>query len=364
MAGTHDLETGMTNSPHKMNSPANTYDAKAELLLANIKNQGTSWPKRVTVIIPNWNGAKWLPHCLQGLFSQTFQDFHVIFVDNGSTDASIETVKRIRPQTQIMAFDSNRGFAAGINAGIGASQSAYIATLNTDTCPRPTWLASLVKVMDASAPEVGCLASKMLDFEDPDLMENGGDVLSWQGMTAKRGHGQPASDFTDQCEVLSPCAGAALYRSTFLEKIGGFDERFFAYLEDVDLGLRGRLQGYRCLYVPGAEVLHQGHGSELAHGSYVRLITRNRLMLLLKNIPSRLLCKHAGSLLYGQWYYFICHRSPLQTLAGYFSFLPLMGHTFRQHNALARKRTVETEGLLVANTGVPSLRSLFKQWMG
>ena len=320
---------------------------------------------KVTIVIPVWNGAAWLAACLDALAAQSFRDFAVIVVDNGSTDNSRALVARHAPQAASIAWECNRGFAVAVNAGIRASRTEYVALLNMDTLPRPDWLANLVQAMDASAPDVGGLASKILSMADPAMIDDCGDSLSWQGAAAKRGHGRSAAEFEKGCEILSPCAGAALYRKSFLDELGGFDERFFAYLEDVDLGLRGRLRGYRYLFVPSAEVLHQGHGSGLPQERYVRLITRNRLLLLLKNIPLRLLIRHAPSLLYGQVYFFIAYRRPLAALAGYFSVLRVLPHILRERRRIQNNRKLtlaQAEQLLTPTMTEPSLRELARTW--
>jgi len=322
-------------------------------------------PPAVTVIIPVWNGAACMAACLEALAAQSFRDFAVIVVDNGSTDTSRALVARHAPQAALIPWERNRGFAAAVNAGIRASRTEYVALLNVDTAPRPDWLANLVRTMDASAADVGGLASKMLSMADPATIDDCGDSLSWQGAAAKRGHGRNAAEFEKECEIFSPCAGAALYRKSFLDELGGFDERFFAYLEDVDLGLRGRLRGYRYLFVPAAEVLHQGHGSGLSQARYVRLMTRNRVSLLLKNLPARLLIRHAPSLLYGQIYFFIAYRRPLAALAGYFSVLPLLPHIVRERRALQlnlKLTLAQVEQLLTPTMNEPPLRELARIW--
>ena len=286
-------------------------------------------------------------------------------VDNGSTDNSRALVARYAPQASLIAWERNRGFAAAVNAGIRASRSEYVALLNMDTRPRPDWLLNLVQAMDKSAPDVGSLASKMLSMADPAVADDCGDSLSWQGAAAKRGHGRSASDFATGEEIFSPCAGAALYRKSFLDEMGGFDELFFAYLEDIDLSLRGHLRGYRCLFVPSAEVLHQGHGSGLPRASYVRLMTRNRILLLLKNLPLRLLIRHAASLLYGQFYFFIAYRRPLAALAGYFSVLPVLPHIVRERRRIQKNlklKLEQAEQLLTPTMVEPSLRELARTW--
>lgn len=320
---------------------------------------------KVTVVIPVWNGTAWLAACLEALAAQSLRDFAVIVVDNGSTDNSRALVARHAPQASLIAWERNRGFAAAVNAGIRASRSKYVALLNMDTRPCPDWLLNLVQAMDASAPDVGGLASKMLSMANPTVADDCGDSLSWQGAAAKRGHSRSAADFARSEEIFSPCAGAALYRKSFLDELGGFDERFFAYLEDIDLGLRGHLRGYRCLFVPSAEVLHQGHGSGLPQARYVRLMTRNRILLLLKNLPARLLIRHAVSLLYGQFYFFIAYRRPFAALAGYFSALPVLPHIIRERRRIQQnlKLTLEqVEQLLTPTMAEPPLLELVRTW--
>jgi len=320
---------------------------------------------RVTVIIPVWNGAAWLPACLRALETQSFRDFAVIAVDNGSTDNSRGLIRARCPQALLIAFERNRGFAAAVNAGIRQSSSDYIALLNMDAQPRPDWLLNLVRVMDASGPEIGSLASRMLSMTNPAVADDCGDSLSWQGAAGKLGHGQSSDLFNQAGEVFSACAGAALYRRTLLEALGGFDERFFAYLEDVDLGLRARLRGYRCLFVPAAEVLHQGHGGGMPHAFYVRLMTRNRLLLMFKNIPARLLFRHALSLLYGQWYFFVMFRRPFAALAGYCSFLMNLPYLLRERRRILNNAVIslqQLDKLLTPTMNEPPLRELARTW--
>ena len=295
---------------------------------------------RVSVVIPNYNGAAWLPNCLDGLAGQEYRDFEVILVDDGSIDHSVALVRDRYPDVRLIALDENTGFATAVNRGIAAARGEYVALLNNDTVPKRGWLAALVRLVDESPPEVGAIASKMLRLDDPDRVDDAGDALSWTGDARKEGHGQPAADFTKEREVFSVCAGAALYRQTFLKALGGFDERFFAYLEDVDLGLRGRLLGYRYLFEPDAWVLHRGQGSGLSRSRYVRLITRNRLMLFLKNVPLSLLVRRLPRILRGQLHFFIAYRKPWQSLVGYASLVECIPHILRERRRMKASRCI------------------------
>jgi GT2 family glycosyltransferase len=300
----------------------------------------TSSPPDIAVIIPNWNGARWLPDCLAALAAQTLRPAEIILVDNGSTDGSAELAQSACSTLCLIKFPVNRGFAAAVNAGIRQTRAPFVVLLNTDTRPRPDWLAVLAKTLADAPTEVAGIASRMVDMADPDRIENAGDLLSWQGMAAKRGHGLSTAEFNRPADIFSPCAGAAIYRRSFLESAGLFDEHFFAYLEDVDLGFRGRWMGFRFEYAPDAIILHQGHGAGLLHTRYVRLITRNRILLLLKNLPLRALLTHLHQILYGQWYYLIAYRRPLQVVRGWLMVIPLLPHLLRERRRLASLRRV------------------------
>jgi GT2 family glycosyltransferase len=323
-------------------------------------------PARVTVVIPNWNTRRWLPGCLDGLRAQVCQDFVVLMVDNGSSDDSVPFVEQHYPEVQVLRFAENRGFAAAVNAGIRHSHSEYVALLNVDTVPRPTWLSCLVETIDNSLPDVGWLASRMLEMNRPWLIENAGDSLSWYGSARKRGAGRPAADYDRPAEVFSACAGAALYRHVFLEEIGGFDESFVSYLEDVDLGLRGRLLGYRGLFVPGAEILHQGHGAGIPRPRYVRLVTRNRLALLAKSIPGRLILRHWWTLLFGQLYFLLVYKHPVHSLAGTLAFLAALPRILTERRAMLARRCISDaalDAMLAAELGEPRLRDIVsRKW--
>jgi GT2 family glycosyltransferase len=277
--------------------------------------------KIITVVIPNWNGMHWLPKCLDALEMQDMSDFRTIVVDNGSSDGSVSFIRRTYPGVEIVELAGNTGFAKAANIGICKSASPYVALLNADTQIYPDWLSSLLAHLENSPSDIAAINSQLLCMDEPERIDDAGDELSWYGAATKRGHKECAADHQEEKEIFSPCAAACLYRRDFLLKAGGFDARFFAYLEDVDLGLRGRLLGYRYLYLPAAKVLHKGHGAGLPHSRYVEMITRNRLLLFAKCIPVRLLLRHATKLLYGQIYFMLAYARPWSSIKGYLSFL-------------------------------------------
>lgn len=322
---------------------------------------------RVSVIIPNWNGARWLPGCLGGLARQTFRDFEIVIVDNGSTDDSINLIHKTCATARVVPLPSNCGFAVACNRGLAESRGAHIVLLNNDTVPQPEWLANLVRAIDRNPPEVCAVTSLMLDMENPELIENAGVALHWDGLDQKIGFRKSPTEFDQPRDVFAASAGAAIYRRGFLEELGGFDEKFVMYLEDVDLCLRGRILGYRCVLEPSAIVLHHGHGSGLPTARYVRLITRNRLLMLLKNIPLTLRWRHAGKLLYGQWYFCLAQGRPLASLLGCLGFLPLIPYGIRERRKLWRNAKISAEDLdrmLPPDSGLPPLRAAIRKRLG
>jgi GT2 family glycosyltransferase len=174
-------------------------------------------------------------------------------------------------------------------------------------------------------------------------LDDTGDIFTWYGHALKRGHGRPVTEFKGEGEILSACAGAALYRRKFLSDVGGFDEMFVSYLEDLDLGLRGRLLGYKCMFVPNADVLHKGHGSNLPAGEYIRFVTRNRLMLLGKNIPLSLLVRHFHHLLIGQLDLLIQYRRPFASFIGYLSFLRQIPYVIHERRGILAKKVLSNQ---------------------
>lgn len=320
----------------------------------------------ITVVIPNWNGRPWLPGCLSSLMKQTWAPRAVIVVDNGSTDDSCEWLATHHPTVQVIRNEQNMGFAAGVNAGIRAARTPLIALLNNDTLLAENWLEMLAISLTYSDASVAAVCGKMVHMEHPALLENAGDTLSWQGAAEKRGNGMPAESYPLTTDIFSVCAGGALYRSVFFDRVGLFDESFFAYLEDMDLGLRGRLYGYRYLYEPRAVMRHQGHGSGLPSPLYVRLTTANRLRLFLKNMPARLWMRHLHSWLYGQFYFFVCNRRPLASLHGMMDVLFDLPSILKARRIILRNTVLtpsKIQTLLTRRMHQPGLiRALKNRW--
>jgi hypothetical protein len=245
-------------------------------------------PPLVSVVVVNFNGKKFLDDCLSSLARQTFRDFETILVDNGSSDGSAGYVREHCPFVILIETGKNLGFAGGTNAGIHAAQGEFIFTLNNDTVADPHMLEEIVKPMQADLT-VGMCGTKMVL---PDGRINSTAIcLSRSGAAWDRGMGEPDRGQYDTAEeTFGPCAGAALYRRTMLHDIGLFDEDFFLFMEDVDLAFRGRLAGWRCMYMPTARVVHV-HGGTAGFRSDISVYygNRNLAWYIVKNFPPRTL---------------------------------------------------------------------------
>ena len=210
------------------------------------------------LVIPNYNGARWLPGVLASVAAQTTAPAEVLVVDDGSTDGSAALAERYAG-VRVLALERNGGFARAANAGIAAVETEAVALVNTDVVLAPDWLEL---ALGALAPEAASVATKLVDLEDPSILYSAGDVLRRDGACEQRGRFERDSGaFDAPGEVFSACAGAALYRRAAVAEAGGFDERLGMYLEDVELGLRLRLAGWYCRWEPRAVGRHAGGGS-------------------------------------------------------------------------------------------------------
>jgi len=248
----------------------------------------------ITVVVVNWNRKNLLAACLDSLARQTWRDFEVVVVDNGSDDGSAALVKDLSAgypvRLRLIENSNNRGFCAANNQGFAASRSELVALLNNDAEADPGWLAALSRVIRGS-DDVGMAASKILVWEDPRRIDKAGHLMYPDGQNRGRGTGQLDQGQFDRVEeTLWPDGCAAMYRRAMLDEVGGFDEEFFAYADDAELGLRGRIAGWTCLYAPDAVVRHhRGATLGLDSARRITLIERNRVLLAVKLFPWNLI---------------------------------------------------------------------------
>ncbi len=244
-----------------------------------------------SVVIPNWNGAKFLPDCLDSLARQSYSPLEVIVVDNASVDESVRLVKENYPHVILIELAENMGFTGACNVGIRAANGDFIALLNNDTEVDNEWVAALVDAFNRY-PQAGIIASKMLLFDRRDTIHTTGDFFTVDGRAGNRGVWQrDEGQYQDEEFVFSACGGAAAYRKTMLDEIGLLDDAFFFSAEDIDLAWRAQLAGWRCLYTPAAIVYH--HLSATGGGVTASYYDgRNLIFVLVKNFPSDLWRKY------------------------------------------------------------------------
>jgi len=301
---------------------------------------------RVSIVIPTWNQAGLLAAALRSLRAQTFPDFETVVVDNGSSDDTAAMLERDFPGVRLLALPENCGFGPATNAGLRVATGEILVCLNNDVECERGWLAALVAALDRM-PEVGSVASKMMDAKRPGTIDSAGDSMCLVAWNA--GHGEPdAARFNVGREILSACAGAAAYRRVLFECVGWFDESYFAWFEDVDLGIRAQLAGFRCWYEPAAVVHH--HGSATAATMSDRklfLSVRNRLMLFFKTMPLRRVLVWGLPVLASPWLDPVLTGRPLRVTArAWFAFWPLLPAVLRARRAVYARRRVPVARLI------------------
>jgi GT2 family glycosyltransferase len=282
---------------------------------------------------------------LPSLREQTYGDFRVIVVDNGSTDGTVEHVRAAHPEVRLLELGTNRGFAAAVNRGIAAGGAEHVAVVNNDLELDPHWLEWMVAAL-RDHPGAGSATGKMLFYDRRDVIDGAGDFTSWYAISAPRGRGEVDQGQYDTPEpVFSACGGAAVYRRAAIDAVGLFDEDFFAYAEDVDWGFRAQLAGWTCRYVPSAVVFHMGGATSGRVPNLSRyLFFRNTLWMVAKDWPAAALARNAPRLLLfllksatasirGRWF-----RAMLRGAAHAAAGLP---RTLRKRRSVQRSRRVD-----------------------
>lgn len=261
---------------------------------------------KASIVLPNLNGAGWLDDCIQSLYAQTEQDFELIVVDNGSTDDSLDICAHYHSNSNFILIQNsgNTGFSYAVNQGIRLAKAPYVLLFNNDAFARPDMLAQMLLEMEKDR-RIFSVQSLMLRHFKPELADNAGDFMSIIGWAFQRGNCLPVSRYLKPGRIFSACGGAALYRKSILDEIGLFDEAFFAYLEDVDIGWRANIYGYKNMYCPAAVCTHiAGATTSGTSGSRYNDFKsiqggRNSILLPYKNMPLLMLILNFPFLLLG-----------------------------------------------------------------
>jgi GT2 family glycosyltransferase len=251
----------------------------------------------ISVVIPNYNGNKFLKGCLDSLKEEKIHKLQIILVDNASIDNSIEIFKSYFEKNNenieyhLITNNSNLGFSKAVNQGIELAVnfgSKYVCLLNNDVEIDSNFFNNLFNTIN-NDKKIFSVSSKMLQYNKPDLIDDAGDEYNLFGWTKKSGDGLDKSTtrYLKPREIFNSCAGAALYRTSILNEIGYFDENFFAYMEDVDIGYRAKIFGYKNVYSPDAVVYHIGSGSSGSRYNEFKipLAARNNIWVIYKNMP-------------------------------------------------------------------------------
>jgi GT2 family glycosyltransferase len=246
----------------------------------------------VSIIIVTWNNREHLLSSLLLLSKQIFKNLEIVIVDNGSVDGAIKELDAYSSCCTIICevLPANLGFAVANNIGAHLAQGEWLAFLNADAFPEPDWLEKLLKAAEEN-PEYSFFSSRQIQANDPEWLDGAGDAYHLSGLAWRHGYNHPSAEFGHEPkEVFSACAAAALIRREEFLQMGGFDEDYFSYFEDVDLGFRLRLQGRKCLYVPEAIVHHVGSASTGKRSDFsVYYGYRNMIWTFVKNMPSPLI---------------------------------------------------------------------------
>lgn len=239
----------------------------------------------ITAIIPNFNSKSYIAECIDALKAQTVP-VDIILVDNASSDGSCDFVEENYPEVSVIRLSENFGFSRAVNEGITKTRTKYVLLINDDAIAEPELAENLIKTAEGDE-KIFSVSSKMIQYDDRTKLDGAGDNYCALGWAFARGKDKSVSRYSKECEVFSACAGAALYRKRILDEIGYFDEYHFAYLEDVDMGYRGRIWGYKNMYCPTARCFHVGSSSTGSRYNdfKVRLSARNNVYMVFKNMP-------------------------------------------------------------------------------
>jgi GT2 family glycosyltransferase len=251
---------------------------------------------KVTVVIPNYNGENFIEACLKSLIKQTYKDFKVIVVDNGSSDRSCQIIENMADEFVRCGYDrdiitlvknrKNTGFCGGVNIGIEKCTTPYVILLNNDTELFEDFIEKSIEGIEKSK-KIFSVSPMMIQMYNKNLLDNAGDGYTAVGWAFAFGLDAPVEKYDFEREIFSSCAGAAIYRTDILKKLGLFDENHFAYLEDLDIGYRARIYGFKNMYNPKAKVYHAGSGTSGSRHNIFKISksARNNVYVIYKNMP-------------------------------------------------------------------------------
>lgn len=241
---------------------------------------------KVTVVIPNYNGINYIRDCMDSLRGQEGVPFETIVVDNGSKDGSLEILREEYPEVKVVALAENTGFCHAVNLGIRESKTPYVILLNNDTIVKPGFVQALTDAIEEKE-DIFSVSSMMISMQNHQIIDDAGDGYCLLGWAYSRGKGRNVAGYEKKTEVFAACGGAAIYRKEIMVQIGYFDENHFAYLEDLDIGYRARIYGYRNLYEPKAKVIHAGSATSGSRYNEfkTKLSSANSAYVIIKNMP-------------------------------------------------------------------------------
>jgi len=264
---------------------------------------------KISIIIPNYNGLNYMKQFLHSVLDQDFDKKEIIIVDNGSDDGSVDWLKRLGEELILIELEKNYGFSKAVNEGITKASGEYVVLLNNDIMLPQGFLSGLYSFM-TQKQNAFSVQAKMLKYDNQNIIDDTGDILTVLGWAKQRGFGKSKEHNKKEAKIFSSCAGAAIYKKSLFDEIGSFDEHFFAYLEDVDIGYRSRIYGYENWYCPNAICFHIGSGT--SGGRYnsfkVKISARNNVYLVYKNMPLIQLILNSPFLLLGfliKWLFFV-----------------------------------------------------------
>lgn len=238
---------------------------------------------KVTIVIVNYNKTQLLLNCVASVEKQKFEDYNIIIVDNNSNDKNL--LATLEKRAKIIYLDNNYGFSKAVNIAIAEADAEYVVLLNNDTEVLEGWLENLLQSIEEDEKIFSC-CGKMLQFHSPGKIDDAGDFITVFGNAIQRGQGFNSKRYNQKTSVLSCCGGASIYRKKIWDELGGLDEAYFAYFEDVDIGFRALVENYKNIYCPNAKVLHMGSATAGKDSSFKFYHTiRNRKYFLYKNIP-------------------------------------------------------------------------------